>query len=372
MINITLEVNRKCNFNCSYCYITDKRDNEMSIETAISSIDWAVKKAKIEKQKEIDIDFLGGEPLLSIKLIKKIILYIEDKYEDFSFIYSITTNGSLIDENIVDYLISKSFFVKISLDGKMADNDKNRKYISGEGTFQNVVDKFPLLNRYQEQLNRGVQVNSVITTNNYMNYSSNLIFLVDVIGFRSIDLGINQGTVWSNQEIIGLRKEMKKALDFYLERNLSGTIFSWPFIEKMYQNYNGKQKINVFCCGAGIRSFYISWDGKIYMCPACMEKEYVIGHIGGDLEGDWYKTIISNKNIIDIDNYKCSSCTYKSFCATRGCFVKSHHENKTIHAPNSFSCSITKMVADLYLSEKTKIDEVMRERNEYKKYSYGR
>ncbi len=176
MLNVTLEVNRKCNFLCRYCYVKEKLNYEMSMETAVKSINWAVKRLIQDKHKKksIEIDFLGGEPLLSLPLIKKIVTYVEETYKEIEFKYSITTNGSLINEETVNFLIKYSFYVKVSLDGKEGDNDSNRVWTLGKGTYRDVIDKFKYLNHYQETLNRGVQVNSVVTKNNYINYADNL------------------------------------------------------------------------------------------------------------------------------------------------------------------------------------------------------
>ena len=175
MISITLEVNRKCNFRCTYCYMKEKLDYEMSYETAVRSIDWAIKKYESDRSpdKEIDVDFIGGEPLCSLPLIKETIAYINEKYPDIKFVYSMTTNGALISEDVVSFFIENDFFIKISLDGRKEDNDMNRVWASGKGTFDDVIRKFKYLNRYQIELNRGVQVNSVVTKNNYKNYSFN-------------------------------------------------------------------------------------------------------------------------------------------------------------------------------------------------------
>ena len=371
MISITLEVNRKCNFRCTYCYMKEKLDYEMTPETAVRSIDWAVEKYKLDKDpnKEIDVDFIGGEPLCSLPLIKRTIAYIKGRYPDIRFVYSMTTNGALINEDVVSFFIENDFFIKVSLDGRKEDNDLNRVWASGKGTFDDVVRKFQYLNRYQMELNRGIQVNSVVTKNNYKNYAENLKFLVNDGGLRSVDLGIDKGEYWSDDEIRELNEVMDKALDFYLESNKNGKFFTWVFIENAYKNYLRKDDKILFKCGAGIKSFYIAWNGEIFMCPACMEKEFVIGNIGSDLGGPWYDEIMRNKDVEEIDNKKCQACEYHDVCPTKGCYVNSFKENGSIHKPSRISCMITRMTARMYQDHKTEIDEIMRRRNEYLKHS---
>ncbi|MBO7424122.1 MAG: radical SAM protein [Clostridiales bacterium] len=371
MINITLELNRKCNFRCTYCYLKDKLDYEMTAETAKRSIDFAVKKYELDKdpKKEIGVNFIGGETLCSFPMIKKTISYINETYPDIKFVYSMTTNGSLINEDIVSFLIENDFYVKISLDGRREDNDLNRVWVSGKGTFDDVIKRFKYLNRYQIELNRGIQVNSVVTKNNYMNYADNLKFLVDEGGLRSIDLSINKGDVWSDEDLNSLAEVMEKALDYYMERNMNNVFFSWDFIEKAYKNHLRKGDKRLFKCGGGVSSFYIAWNGDIFMCPSCMEKEFVIGKVEDDLGGLWYSEIIKNKGLTKIDNQKCMACKYSDVCPTKGCFINSYTENGSIHQPSRISCFVTRMTAGLYQDHKTEIDEIMRRRDEYLKHS---
>ena len=83
MIRITLEINRKCNLRCNYCYITEKNDEEMSWETAKNSVEYAINKIKDmnHTKRVIRIDFLGGEPLLSFDLIRRVVEYSRKRGE---------------------------------------------------------------------------------------------------------------------------------------------------------------------------------------------------------------------------------------------------------------------------------------------------
>lgn len=105
MINITLELNRICNLSCTYCYLGDKTNEVMSEIIAKSSVDFAIKKIIVQNHvnRVINIDFLGGEPLLSFYLIKKIFTYCKTK-KDVEFTYTITTNGTILDEQIIRFL----------------------------------------------------------------------------------------------------------------------------------------------------------------------------------------------------------------------------------------------------------------------------
>ncbi|MEY1640443.1 radical SAM protein [Tenuifilum osseticum] len=164
--NIVLEVTQKCNLNCTYCIngkyynnISDRRS--LSFETAITFIDFILSfNYKQYKRNNLTIGFYGGEPLLEIDLIKKIITYIEDKYSSIAFKYKITTNGTLLKQNI-DFLIKNKFKITISLDG-----DKNhniyRKFKNGKESYNIVVSNIDYLkNKYPNYFGHNLVFQSV-------------------------------------------------------------------------------------------------------------------------------------------------------------------------------------------------------------------
>ena len=120
MYSLTLEINQKCNLRCNYCYLQEKNGEEMSEEVLFSAIDFGIKNAVNHNDKKLDIDFIGGEPLINFELIKKAVDYAKLKALNYNIEVSfmITTNGLLLNKEIVDFFISESFNLKISIDGK--------------------------------------------------------------------------------------------------------------------------------------------------------------------------------------------------------------------------------------------------------------
>ncbi len=143
---ITLQVTQECNFRCSYCTYSDDSANRkhtnksMTWETAKKAIDFLINHSM--DTEVINVGFYGGEPLLEFELIKQCINYTKQVGEGKTITYTITTNGSLINEKILVFLYENDIPLVISLDGPKEINDKHRKFSRGNcGTFETVYNK---------------------------------------------------------------------------------------------------------------------------------------------------------------------------------------------------------------------------------------
>lgn len=120
MYNLTLEINQICNLKCRYCYLGDQNGKRMNIETAKLAINMALDIVARQKEKILYVNFVGGEVLLDFEMVRNVVKFIEEhnNIQNVKIVYSITTNATLLSEEIIDYICDKNFNIKISLDGK--------------------------------------------------------------------------------------------------------------------------------------------------------------------------------------------------------------------------------------------------------------
>lgn len=169
MGGLCLQVTQNCNLRCDYCsysggyYNRQHTSKHMSIEIAKKSIDFLFAHSKdVEK---VHVSFYGGEPLLEYNLIRSVIEYIESEYEGRQIWYSLTTNGTLLCGEILDFLVKKDFVIMLSIDGPKDIHNINRTYQSGEGSFGKIHDNLINYKRKYPNHYKKLTTNTVLPPN---------------------------------------------------------------------------------------------------------------------------------------------------------------------------------------------------------------
>ena len=164
MSQLILSVTEDCNLKCKYCIFSEtysntrnKTANVMSKDTAFSALDYFFDKMKdisyVHPGKICSITFYGGEPLLNFDLIKSCVEYTKNNCP-VRYIFNITTNGTLLNGEIADYLIKNEFYISISLDGDKINHDRNRVFEGGIGSFERVYENLLILKKKYPEYDR--------------------------------------------------------------------------------------------------------------------------------------------------------------------------------------------------------------------------
>jgi len=169
MKSITLEVTEQCNLRCSYCLYNEQFDQQrnhghrhMPLETAYRAIHFLKERASGEDS--VAIGFYGGEPLLRFPFIQACVQFARENFRDKKIIFNITTNATLITDEIAEFLLKENFFILVSLDGPEDIHNSHRKDKKGNGSFQQTLNCLKLLMAKHKQLNSGnIAINAVYT-----------------------------------------------------------------------------------------------------------------------------------------------------------------------------------------------------------------
>lgn len=167
MGNVILQVTQNCNLRCEYCvysgsYINRVHTNKrMSFETAVKTIDFLA--AHSLNCNEVSIGFYGGEPLLEIELIKKAVSYAKEVFGEKKVNFNMTTNATLLNMDIADFLVQNDFNITISLDGPRNIHNKNRIFAnSNKGTFDLIMENIALIREKYPFFDKKISFNAVI------------------------------------------------------------------------------------------------------------------------------------------------------------------------------------------------------------------
>ena len=166
LILITTEM---CNLRCRYCVYSDfyaekktYSSKSMSKETAFKAVDFfkTIHEEKVRRgyKDEPKISFYGGEPLINFELIKEIVKYVE-KIGFKNVEYLVTTNGTLMDDEVIDFLAKHHFLVGFSLDGDALNHNRNRVYSDGDKTHDIVVSNLIKYNERLQHYRKGAAIN---------------------------------------------------------------------------------------------------------------------------------------------------------------------------------------------------------------------
>ncbi|WP_425449251.1 radical SAM protein [Dethiothermospora halolimnae] len=347
MFNLTIEINQICNLKCKYCYVVDKDGKEMDFDIALKTIDYGLTEARQFSDNTLQINFIGGEPLISFDLLSKILDHVELKKNSTKVMYTVSTNGIYINKYIMEFLKKYNFLIKTSLDGTKESNDINRVDYSNQGSYDKFINNIDLLRKYEKETGNIIQLTNVVTKNNFTNFYNNILHLTYDLGFKYIDTGFDGLVDLTQDEYDFFNDEIDKTFDYYKNCILSPKAFNFSLIEKKYFDFKAFKSF--YSCRGGIVGAYIKTNGDIYACPKANEAGIDFGNVvtGIDLE-----KIISINNIEGINISKCKSCKFNDICRNQRCVFGNLAANGSINSPSEFGCWLAKKNYNIIIDNK--------------------
>lgn len=335
-----LLVTNSCNFRCRYCFVS-KGISNMSFDICKDAIDKLIMCTKNKGYDNLLISFAGGEPLLNFDLIKEVVMYYKN-VNDINISYRIITNGSLINQDIVDFIKENNIDVTVSLDSIKKFNDKSRSYANGLGTYDDVIKNIKLLNK------NGIVplINSVITSDNYKYLTKyiKLLLKLDVkIAFtieRAIDNKLPSIFNYKDEVI----KEIIKCINIVKKERSKGKNKIIEFNNLGF--YNSSNSV----CEAFSSLIAIDGNGDISCCGNDMKNP-----VSNICDRDNLFSLFDGKFKCD-DLMECKECVWKKICHN-GCPV-SNINLYGDYVKKSPCCEIYKEIlphiVDMYMTFKRK------------------
>jgi sulfatase maturation enzyme AslB (radical SAM superfamily) len=258
---ISLILTADCNLSCRYCYQNAKKKKTMP---------WASLKASIElilasRSDEVQIDFLGGEPLLEFPMIRKAVEYVKKKRPLGKRVkYLIITNGTLLTEDIIVFLESHAFETQISFDGVAEAQE-----IRGKGTFDLLDSLFErLLQKHAEFLHRNVTLRLTLTPATIALLPGSIDYLL-AKGVPNIAIGTSISAVqdWKIERIDELDSTFGRVFDSSLRHwRKTGKIPMFVFRDEYADRLHAPRR-RPMCGLAQWKNLTVDVDGEAYGCP---------------------------------------------------------------------------------------------------------
>ncbi|SFY00514.1 radical SAM/SPASM domain-containing protein [Ruminococcus sp. XPD3002] len=309
-----------CNFNCKYCYETEnKPSNYMDRETADKVFAYIRRQAKNSDKKSLWIGFHGGEPMLNTGIIK----YFLDMFEaddEITYFTSMTTNGSVMDEDIINRISE----VSVSLDGAKESHNKNRITRNGEGTYDLIIGN---IKKIMEIKNNDIRLRMVVTPDNTEDFFDNVMYAAS-LGFTMIVPCIDFFNKDWNDEKFRLLYDEAIRIKEYRQENWSDKNIRIAIIDDQVKRMGD--------CEIGIDGFQIGVDGSLYHCMyTANDPSYSIGNIFDGID----ESIAEEVNCLNRKKpEECNGCTYQPYCITQRCLILNKLTTGNYYEPSPVIC----------------------------------
>lgn len=182
---LTLQVTQNCNLRCKYCAYSGAYNQRthanrtMSIDIMKKSVDFIMNRSRdIER---INIGFYGGEPFLEIDKIKECIDYVKKEYKGKDVLWNMTTNGTIFNNEIIEFLIENNFKITISFDGPRELHNINRVFANGVGSFDTIMKNMRYIKNTYPRFFENFTFNSVVAPKNDLKCINDFFNASDVI-----------------------------------------------------------------------------------------------------------------------------------------------------------------------------------------------
>lgn len=338
--SMCLHIAHDCNLRCRYCFAStgDFHGDRllMPLEVAKKAIDFLMENSG--SRKHLEVDFFGGEPLMNFEVVRKTVEYGREQEKKYGKVirFTITTNGVLLNDEIMDFLNKEMSNVVLSIDGRREIHNNMRKTVNGKPSFDIVAANSLKIANARKQNN--YYVRGTFTAFN-LDFAKDVKFLSDY-GFKQLSM---EPAVCAPQEEYALREEHMPAIEaeyerlarLYLERR--GTDREFNFFHFMLDLTGGPcLPKRISGCGAGNEYVAITPTGDIYPCHQFVGMEEC--RMGSVMDGSFDKEKqAAYKRCTVVTKPECSACWAKYYCSG-GCAANAYIYNGDIYKPYRMGC----------------------------------
>ena len=341
---LCLHIAHTCNLNCSYCFASQgKYHGEravMSLEVGKRALDFLIENSG--SRRNLEVDFFGGEPLLNFEVVKELVAYARsiEKKHNKNFRFTLTTNGVLIDEDVIDFANKEMSNVVLSLDGRREIHDRFRVDYAGNGSFDKIVPKFQQL------------VSARGGKNYYMRGTfthANPDFLEDIkvmldLGFKELSMepvvaAPGDAAELTDEDNVIVMEQYEKLAELMLERQRKGDPFT--FYHYMIDLKDGPCIYKrISGCGSGTEYMAVTPWGDLYPCHQFVgDDKYKLGNIY-----DGVTNTEAQKEFLGCNVYakpECRDCWARLYCSG-GCAANAYHATGSVNGIYKKGCELFK------------------------------
>lgn len=339
---LCLHIAHDCNLACRYCFAEEGeyhgRRAFMSFEVGKKALDFLV--ANSGNRVNLEVDFFGGEPLMNWQVVKDLVAYGRsmEKEHNKKFRFTLTTNGVLLNDDILEFANKEMGNIVLSIDGRKEVHDFMRPHRGGQGSYDEIVPKFQKAAESREQMN--YYVRGTFTHHN-LDFSKDVLHLAD-LGFQQIsvepvvadskeDYALQEADIPQileeydklAQELLARKKAGKGVNFFHFMIDLEGG----PCVAKRLSG-----------CGTGTEYLAVTPWGDFYPCHQFVgQEEFLMGNVDEGIRRTDIRDEFKTCNVYAKE--KCKNCFAKFYCSG-GCAANSYNFHGNINDAYDLGCEL--------------------------------
>ena len=339
---LCLHIAHTCNLNCSYCFASQgKYHGEravMPFEVGKQALDFLV--ANSGSRRNLEVDFFGGEPLMNFQVVKDLVAYARsiEKEAGKNFRFTLTTNGLLIDDDVIDFANRECSNVVLSLDGRQEVHDRYRVDYAGNGSWSKIVPKFQKL--VAARGGKNYYMRGTFTHAN-PDFLEDIKVMLD-LGFRELSMEpvvapAGDPAALTEDDLKIVMEQYEKLAELMISHRKAGDPFT--FYHYMIDLTGGPCIYKrISGCGSGTEYMAVTPWGDLYPCHQFVGKEtFKLGDIWKGVENKRIQDDFMACNVYARE--ECRNCWARLYCSG-GCAANAYHATGSVRGVYENGCKL--------------------------------
>ena len=339
---LCLHVAHTCNLNCAYCFASQgKYSGEravMSEEVGKRALDFLIENSGTRHN--LEVDFFGGEPLMNFDVVKNLVAYAREREKETgkNFRFTLTTNGVLIDDDVIDFANREMSNVVLSLDGRKEIHDEFRVDYAGKGSFDKIVPKFQKL--VEARGGKDYYMRGTFTHRNpdFVNDIRTMLDLgFDELSMEPVVCAPDDPAALNDSDLEMVMQQYEELASLMLERRRQGKPFT--FYHYMIDLSGGPCIYKrVSGCGSGTEYMAVTPWGDLYPCHQFVgDEKFKLGDIYNGVTNTALQNEFKQCNVYA--HPECNDCWAKLYCSG-GCAANAYHATGKITGIYENGCKL--------------------------------
>lgn len=341
---LCLHIAHTCNLNCAYCFASQgKYQGEralMSFEVGKRALDFLVENSG--SRHNLEVDFFGGEPLMNFDVVKQLVEYARsiEKEKGKNFRFTLTTNGVLIDDDVIDFANKEMSNVVLSLDGRKSVHDKFRVDYAGNGSWEKIVPKFKKL--VEARGNKDYYMRGTFTHHN-PDFLEDIKTMLD-LGFTELSMepvvcADTDESALTYDDLPVVLDQYEKLAELMIQRRKDGKPFT--FYHYMIDLQGGPCIYKrISGCGSGTEYMAVTPWGDLYPCHQFVgDEKYLLGNIFDGVKNTAIQDEFMECNVYSRE--ECKDCWARLYCSG-GCAANAYHATGSVKGVYKYGCELFK------------------------------